>query len=650
MNKLTRVRMRRLLEQHSAAVCISLSIVVFLIVMALRASGKLQSLELLAYDQQLRWRAHDSAAENRIVLIGADDDDIRRFGWPIGDGTLAELLDRLAAFDPRAIGLDIYRDLPVPPGTQMLESTLLRHDNIVATMKFASRDGVGIAAPPVLRGSDRLGFTDVVVDHDGAVRRGLLFLDDGRDNHYSLALRLALRYLKHEGIEARPGEADPAHLRLGDVSLPPLESDDGGYTGADAAGYQFLLDFRAGKFARYSLRDVMSGKIDPETMRDKVIVVGVTADSVKDFFHVPLESGGNSSLYGIALHAHAVSQLLRAALQGQAPIRAIGNWCDVVWILAWSMLGALVAYRVRSLRRLSFAILAGIALLIGAAQGAFHFGWWIATVPATFAWLGSAGLVTAYLSYQEQEQRAILMQLFSRHVSPSVADLIWRQREQILEGGRLLPQKLMATVLFADLHGFTTLSEKLEPQTVMEWLNTYIESMARVVGEHNGVVNKFIGDAIMSVFGAPLPHLATAEIGQDAKNAVRCALGMGRELDRLNAFWEARGQSPAAIRVGIFTGPLVAGSLGSMERMEYTVIGDTVNTASRLETYDKNMAVAGQCRILVGASTMQYLEGEFDAVAVGRMHLKGKSEEVLVYLITGETGISGAKLIKEEAK
>jgi adenylate cyclase len=231
-----------------------------------------------------------------------------------------------------------------------------------------------------------------------------------------------------------------------------------------------------------------------------------------------------------------------------------------------------------------------------------------------------------------------------------VAEHIWQQREQILTGGRLRSQKLTATVLFSDLHGYTTMSERLNPQTLIDWLNVYMESMSRLVDEHNGIVDKFIGDAIMAVFGVPFSSSTEFEIKRDAQNAVRCALAMERELARLNRVWEVQGLSRAAIRIGIFSGPVVAGSLGSRERMEYTVIGDTVNTASRLESFDKSLATSAPCRILVGASTVQYLDEKFEVVPVGRTRLKGKGEEVLIYLVTGETQALTEDIAKEAVR
>jgi adenylate cyclase len=219
-----------------------------------------------------------------------------------------------------------------------------------------------------------------------------------------------------------------------------------------------------------------------------------------------------------------------------------------------------------------------------------------------------------------------------------VAETIWQQREQFLAGGRLRPERLTATVLFTDLEGFTSVSEKHTPDEIMAWLNEYMEAMAQRISDYGGVINKYIGDAIMAIFGVPLAHNTEAEIRQDVEGAVRCALAMENELKQLNQRWYEHGLPTIGMRVGIHTGPLVAGSLGSSQRLEYTVIGDTVNIASRLESFDKTVRSAeSPCRILVGGATAHYLTEKFTLHELGNVLLKGREEMVTVYQVLGAT-------------
>jgi adenylate cyclase len=272
------------------------------------------------------------------------------------------------------------------------------------------------------------------------------------------------------------------------------------------------------------------------------------------------------------------------------------------------------------------------------AWAAFAKGWWIPLVAPAVGYAPAAVLVTSYVSFQEKKQRRQLMQLFAKQVSPDIAQAIWEQREQFLAGHRPRSQKLTATVLFTDLVGFSSTSERMEPALLMDWLNEYMEAMATAIMSHHGVIEKYIGDAIMAVFGVPLARTTQEELQRDARNAVLCALAMGRKMDELNLQWKARGLPQCGMRIGIHTGALVAGSLGSVDRQEYTIIGDSVNTASRLESFDKEWvdpdAPDAACRILISEATHQLLHGEFQTKKVGTMNLKNKQEAVTIHCVS----------------
>jgi adenylate cyclase len=266
-------------------------------------------------------------------------------------------------------------------------------------------------------------------------------------------------------------------------------------------------------------------------------------------------------------------------------------------------------------------------------------------------WLLSSAAVTAYMSYQETLQRAALMRLFSRHVSKEVAEAVWRQREQFADGRRPRPQGLTATALFTDLTGYTTVSERLSPELLLEWLNEYMDGMAGTVSKYGGVIKQYAGDSIVAIFGVPVARGTEDEIVQDAVNAVDCALAMENVLRDLNRRWRAEQRPTTGMRVGIFTGPVVAGALGSAERSEYVVVGDAVNTASRLESLDKELLApdteAHPCRILIGDTTMRYLGDRFETEHVGDFSLKGKQQRIGVYHVIGRARVDRTTLAEE---
>ena len=302
-----------------------ISLLVFLGMLGLRRSGTLEFLELATYDEYITMLPTTSVSSSRIVLLAITEGDIQRQGrWPIPDAILAQVLQMLTQYAPRAIGIDIYRDVEVPPGRAELDAVLTANPHIIASMKASGGLSYGVPPPPVLKDTEQFGCNDILVDPGGIVRRGLLFVADGKATCYSFALRLALLYLKAEGIEPQPDPMHLEYLRLQHTTIRPFAANDGSYVEADARGYQFLLDFRDGltAFPNFSLTALLAGEVDPEAIKDKVVLIGVKAESVKDWFYTPHNRGRRvgQEMSGTDLHAHMTGQLLRFALDHSPPV------------------------------------------------------------------------------------------------------------------------------------------------------------------------------------------------------------------------------------------------------------------------------------------------------------------------------------------
>jgi len=238
----------------------------------------------------------------------------------------------------------------------------------------------------------------------------------------------------------------------------------------------------------------------------------------------------------------------------------------------------------------------------------------------------------------ERRARDQLMRLFSSHVSATVAEELYRRQASAGDGALLQPRPLTATILFCDIDDFTAVCEGLEPADLAGWLNGYMEVMVRCVRDQGGIVNKFLGDAVMAVFGVPVPRASDQEITADAAAAVECALGMERDLRALNRSFADRGLPSIGISIGIQTGEVMAGTFGGADRMEYTVVGDAVNTAARLEALAKTLDPKGSAvigKVLVGDRTWQRLGGRYRGIAAGPVTLKGKRGAVEVYRVVG---------------
>ena len=635
------------LGQSRIAVSVLAGLLIGLFILGIRSTSILEPLELTVYDWLIQSRRGSEGADPRIVLITVTEQDILNQGrWPITDAILAQALERLVAFQPRAIGVDIYRDIPVDPGHTDLNRVFVEHPQIIAVTKLGGGTVAGIPPPPVLAGTEQVAFNDILIDSDGIVRRGLLFQEVDDQTAYGFAIRLAMLFLAEEGISPQPSPDDPEQLRLGPTTLRRFGSNDGGYVGADAAGYQILLDFHRGQNPppSFSLTALLTDQVDPDAIRNKIVLFGVTAESVPDLFHTPFSSGNDTGrmIPGVTVHAQVISQLLGAAMDGRRPTVTPSESQEWLWTLLWGLCGAGLGVWIRSPWRLALSAVGGLFILSTIVFVAFAQGWWIPLVPPAMAWFLSGSAVTVSVLSRERKERALLMHLFSKHVSGEVAEAVWRQREQFLQDGRPRSQQLTATVFFSDFKGYTAASEKMTPEALMDWVNSYLDVMAGLVIKHGGVIDDYAGDAIKANFGVPLPRNSEEEIAQDAVNAVTCALAMEKQMHRLNMRHLQEGFATIGMRIGIHTGLVVAGSVGTSERLKYTTVGDAVNTAARLESMDRDIVqeTPGRrlCRILIEESTKRYLGDRFVLDRIGEVSVKGKEQALMVYRVVGHAG------------
>lgn len=610
----------------------------------LRFEG-LQSLELSTFDHFVQAQP-DLGKDPRLLVVGITEEDIQNIGqWPIPDNVLADTLKKLQTHQPRVIGLDIWRNLPIP---NLKEPTKTNgHAQLVQQMKGSDRvivitklgvDDEDTIPPPDGVPENQVGFNDTVVDSGGIVRRNLLYQGE---YFPSFALRMALRYLKDEGIKDQPSEVDPNVLQIGPTVFWPLQSNDGSYINADTRGYQIMINYRSAHHSveQVSLSQVLADQVNPNLIQDRVIIIGTIAESGKDLFHTPYSAGldDQQTMPGVVIHAQMVSQFLDAADGTRNLISVWSEPGEVIWVLGWALIGSLLAWGVRHPAGLVLGSGIALVVLYSVCRILFSHQIWIPLVPPFLAFISATGFVVIYNAQQAQRQQKMVMKLLGQSTSPEIAETLWQRRNELLEDGKLTGQRITATLLFTDLKGFSTISEKMSPEQLLEWLNEYLEAMTQCVQAHHGVINKFTGDGVMAVFGAPIAHEDQAAIARDTQNAVACALDMGQRLDQLNPQWQQSGLPAVQMRAGIFTGSVVVGSLGSKTRLEYGVIGDSVNTASRLESLDKQRQ-SSSCRVLIAKETLDYLDNRFEVENWGTLALKGKVERVDVYRVISAVG------------
>jgi len=641
-----------------------LAVSVWGVFVGLRYAGWLQHLELFTYDGLMKTRGQDNRSEPPITVVAVTEADIQKFGqYPVSDEDMAVMLSRIESHGAKAIGVDIFRDVPQPKVAHLttqpaasaderdLNKVLRDKGNIVVIYRAEERGRAGVNPPPVLLHEpnkdgwqdddlrDQIGFSDPFLpDADDVTRRFTLFLpNDHAREQLSFDLRLVFAYLGDDvKFQMAAGPRQPIEFGAGHIEK--LLGNEGGYAHASGGGYQLLFDGRApDHFRTVSADDVIQGRAGDSDFKGRIVLIGMTSESTKDL----LNTSFREKEYGINAHAMVIDQLLRIVRQGDKPIAVWPKPWESAWILLWSVGGAALGLFVRSVWKFAVGVVAGLALLGVIVFLSFRHNLWLPSVPPAFAWFSSAALVTSYISYREEKDRGTIMQLFSRHVSTAVAETIWQQRDAFFEGGRLRPRRAVATVLFTDLRGFSTLSEHADPSELMDWMNEYMSAMTAAVERHRGVVMKYIGDSVMAVFGIPLLSDEPADHAEEARRAVSAAVAMREELTRLNAGWRAAGKRQATMRVGVHTGPLVVGSLGSADRLEYACLGDTVNVASRLESYDKDLMgemAPGNCRILISQSTAELLGGRFATFPLGEGKLHGRGDAMSIYAVLGRAG------------
>jgi CHASE2 domain-containing sensor protein/two-component sensor histidine kinase len=375
-------------------------LVILILVIVARLSGWLQVLEWMTLDALLRWRPQESIDE-RIVIIGINDGDIRQVGtYPIPDQEIAKLLKTLQTYNPRAIGIDIIRDIPVEPGHDELVTAFRDIKTIIAIDKALFPP---IAAPPTLP-SEQVGFADVIHDTDGQVRRSLLGTPTSLGYRFSLPLRLAQMYLAAEGISLENGTRDPHAMRFGETEIPRFLPNYGGYVDADAGGVQVLLNFRNSRegFRTLSLDDINRGNFPAHWIRDRVVLIGIISPGVNDLVNTTaladLQPSGQ--IYGVEFQAHTVSQIISAVLDRRPLLNVWSDRWEYLWIISWGVLALSVGRLTQSsLQNLGYVSLASL-LLLAMSYGFIRLGWWIPVAPVLLVLVFNGMGMSAFAFYE----------------------------------------------------------------------------------------------------------------------------------------------------------------------------------------------------------------------------------------------------------
>jgi adenylate cyclase len=630
----------------------------------------LQTIEIKTYDWRMARTARPSTARQDIALVEIDEYSLQNLEgevgkWPWPRMVHAAIIDFLARSPAKVIVYDVVVSSPDNRDTDGRESdaqlveSVRKAGTVILPLDATFEVDEGFKAPelttavmigdqgfapgdvkPIERAqvfppygslaSDvaALSHNLVVFDADGPLRHSIPFVRAGQTLVPSLGIAAAMR-----ATNTPPSAVTISGntLRIGSATIPLQERTTRSANRAQTyqwhlvnfRGPAFLDDLTTRPYASYrafdllaaevELREGRTPKLDPGVFKDKIVFVGASATALFDTFETPF---AQAKMPGMQVHASVADDILSQRSIGPATpsIRALT-------VVALGLAVGLVATTQAS------SVATAVTLVLVAAFGwasmlLFARGTWLnVTQPVLTVSLALFGGV-AYQFFVEGREKRKMQRLFGQYVSKDVFARLVANPELARLGG----ERREMTVLFSDIRGFTTVTERGQPEETVQMLNEYFTKMVEIVFKHKGTLDKFVGDMVMALFNAPLDDPDHAE------HAVQAALEMIDELQRLNSQWKAEGRfAELDIGIGINTGPMIAGNIGSNAIMSYTVIGDAVNLGSRLESLNKQYGT----RIIVSDATRRQLSGRYMFRPLGDVVVKGKTQPVAIFEVVG---------------
>ena len=471
--------------------------------------------------------------------------------------------------------------------------------------------GVVANLPKIAEAAASYGFFNIVPDADGTIRRALLVIRyQDLDFFPSLDLQVLRQYanIPDQQIAAYIAADGLERIQFGDHDLHPWQ--DG------SALINYVGPYHS--YPHYSMVDVIQGNVPADAFRDKIVLFGATALAIGDLRNTPFKQG--SGYMGVEIHANVLDNLLHSGEPGRTfLIRGFSEEIvDIALIVFFGIGLGLWCGRTRPLTATLTTLAALAVFCFFVYYGFVHWGRWYSFVVPSATLVASYASITSFRVITEEREKRKIRKTFSQYLSPGVIALIEKDPEQYIRPGGQVKD---LTVMFSDIRDFTSLSEGLTPDELVNLLNQYLSAMTDILFRNLGTLDKYIGDAIMGFWGSPFPQK------DHAVCACRCALEMIAELEHLNHKWVEQGGRPIAIGVGLNTGPVNVGNMGSDKRLAWTVMGDNVNLASRLEGMTKQY----RARVIISESTYDQVSDQFVAREVDRIRVKGKKQPVVIY-------------------
>ncbi|RMH64738.1 MAG: adenylate/guanylate cyclase domain-containing protein [Calditrichaeota bacterium] len=619
------------------------------------APGLMYEYEARTYDWRVRQKVadvRDQSIEN-IVIVDIDGRSVSELGkfaqWP--RRYYPEIIKYINSGGAGAIGLDIIfdRDIWRPAEDMDFVNAVKNSGNVYNALYFGGADSLNFRyamdrEPPafdaerfyyrlkspyrpsfhkeqrleneffeLLNASRGLGHVNFTADNDGVVRSIHLFTDFNGHLYPSLALRMFMDKLEADSIAVDHPES--LSLWSGGQKVYEIPIDE--------RGNMLINYYGTFKTFRYiSFYDILSHNIPAEYFKDKIMLVGTSLAGLFDLRSTPILQ----AFPGVEIHAN----ILNTLLNGDFVHRLDRHTMFIILLALGAVLGIIISF-LSPVWSIVVVVLTGTVYVFTASFLFFDNNLWIDIVAPILTIIFTFSLVYVYRFATEERNKRFIRSTFSHFVTKSVVDELLANPDKIKLGG----EKKICTVFFSDVAGFTSISERLTPEALVSLLNDYLTEMTNIVFKYNGMLDKYEGDAIMAVFGAPVSH------GNDAYNACAAALEMQETLARMRELWRKQGRDELHARMGINTGPMVVGNMGSETRFDYTVMGDAVNLGARLEPANKQYGTF----IMIGEETYKAAGDLIIARQLDLLRVVGKKEPVKVYELVGtrEKGISEDK-------
>ncbi|MBI5152991.1 MAG: adenylate/guanylate cyclase domain-containing protein [Parcubacteria group bacterium] len=537
-----------------------------------------------------------------IVILAVDNESISRIGqWPWPREVYAHILKTLENAHPKAVGIDIaflensrlgeFDDAVLATTLASISYPIIlsaEADTLILDKEMLPRAGIVRTPLPAFLTSRNVtvGHTNLILNPDGVVRKvPLKILSRDGNTVHSFAYEIFNKTQKNVSVEKKP------------ETIPRI-----------------VYSRAPGTIIRKHISSVLEDPSTIASLTNKVVLIGATASDLHDTKLTPLSRG--VEMPGVEIQANIINMLSRGY-----SLVPISTRIMQLWILIAILLPVLVFRRFRGVSQPLFVnIILGVfhttlAIIL------FENGIIANIIHLNLGWSLSTLSLFGYTYFTTERERREMRKMFSKYVATDVLEYIMKNPDKVSLGG----EEKEVTILFSDIRGYTTFSESVTPKELVRVLNRYLTAMTEEILKHRGVLDKYIGDAVMAYWGAPMDD------PDHADHAIEAALGMIERLKKFNEELKAEGMHEIAFGIGIYTGPVIIGNVGSEMRLEYTVIGDTVNVASRLEGVNKELHTT----LLVGESAKNKIKGKYAFKSMGSVSVKGRKEPLQVYTLDG---------------